>query len=513
MLQRSLVTALLAAVFGASGPLSAQRPHVVLVSVDAGSQKIIDVMLRGDKTMLPTLERMRERGYSARGLTPPSISSTPVSHPTIFTGTWPRDHGISGVAVPGVQLGDPLISGFTLPTRVPRLWSVVEAAGRRVVCVMPPGVDGLTPETTCTETLTFADLTQRRDSASAPTSSAMARIDAEVGPSPGAPAPTQQTLGKAPETAYVDAGRRFADYEARIVRYELERGDWDLMIVYLPYLDNLEHRYLLTDPRQVEYNAESGHRREAFARIVRQGYMAVDSILNGWIAASPGTDFIVVGDHGMVPAHSTILLNNVLVGAGLRVSGSEPDVRAISSGGSAQIYVNSAPRFARGTVSSVRYDSVVTRVVRACRSLRDPRNGDPLLPTVATRSRFAALQLPKEGAGDVYLSAAPGWSISSRVDTGVPAIIPNTLSPDTRARVASTPAMLRFMEGGNANELSLGVHGYLPGDDRLQAFFLAIGPHVPRRADRVRPMIDVAPTVLRVLGLEAPGFMKGRAAW
>ena len=93
----------------------------------------------------------------------------------------------------------------------------------------------------------------------------------------------------------------------------------------------------------------------------------------------------------------------------------------------------------------------------------------------------------------------------------MPSIVPNTLSPDTRTRVSRSQAEDAFLQKGNLNELSLGVHGHLPGDPRIQAIFMAIGPDVPRRKAGTASMIDVTPTVLRLLSASRPASVIGRA--
>ena len=94
------------------------------------------------------------------------------------------------------------------------------------------------------------------------------------------------------------------------------------------------------------HDEENGMRRLRFAQYIERAYRKVDAILAGWLDASPDTTFVIVSDHGMVPTHTAVLLNNVLAHTGLRVGGADADVRAVSSGASAQIYVNAPPRFA-----------------------------------------------------------------------------------------------------------------------------------------------------------------------
>ena len=56
------------------------------------------------------------------------------------------------------------------------------------------------------------------------------------------------------------------------------------------------------------------------------------------------------------------------------------------------------------------------------------------------------------------------------------------------------------------------MHGYAPEHPDMAGIFLAIGRGVPAgaRLDAVR-MIDVAPTVARLLGIEPPRSAEGRA--
>ena len=56
-----------------------------------------------------------------------------------------------------------------------------------------------------------------------------------------------------------------------------------------------------------------------------------------------------------------------------------------------------------------------------------------------------------------------------------------------------------------------GFHGYLPADPAMSAFLVVVGPGVAagQVISQVRAL-DVAPTVLSLLGVEAPGWMQGR---
>ena len=519
MLRRVAFAFAVVACAGAHGPTAPPRPvRVVLLSVDAGSDVILDRLLASGALRGGAFERMLARGAVAESLTPAPIASTPISHATMFSGAWPGQHGITSVSLPGAGIADDPRSGFTVPTAVDRLWTIAQRAGLHVVCLAAPGAEGISPETTCTETVPFGAIAR----AAAPVSGKpspdeirdlASRILAAAGPSPGEPEARLVTTGQMTEDEYVVRAERFADYVGNAVTMELARRDWDLLIAYMPIVDNLEHRYLITDPRQVEYAADGGARRVRFAGYITRGYRKVDAILSSWMKAAPDTTFVIVSDHGMIPTHSTVILNNVLAAAGLRVGGPDAQVRALSSGASAQVYVNSRRRFAQGVVADEDVSGIVAKVIAACRGVVDPVTGAPVFAAIEPSSAFGALHLEHANAGDVYVLAPAGWAISGRFDPAVPAIVPNTVSPDARQRVSRSPAEQRFLETGGLNELRPGVHGHRPGDPRMQAIFYAMGPSVPRLRAPTASMTDVAPTVLRLLNVTPPPFMSGRAVF
>ena len=499
----------------ASQPTAPRVSRLVLISVDAGSDAALDRLLAAGALKGGAFERIGSRGLVAQSMTPPAVASTPVSHPTLFTGAWPERHGITGVTLPAEDIAGEVRSGFAAATSVDRLWTIAQRAGKRVVCITAPGADATRPDNTCTETLPFAAIgrPQPADSRIPAAADLASRLRRSLGPSPGEPDGRLVTRGEMTEDEYVARAERFADYQGAIVTEELKRKDWDLLIAYMPILDNLEHRYLLLDRRQAEYGEDGGTRRDRFARYIEHGYKKIDAMMSGWFQAAPDTTFVIVSDHGMIPTHSTVLLNNVLAAAGLRVGGPDAEVRALSSGASGQVYVNSRTRFARGVVADEDVQKVIDRVVEALRSVRDTATGSPVFSIVATRAHFAELGLQHPNAGDVYVSAVPGWGVTGRFDPAAPTVVRNTLSPDTRKRISRTPAEDRFLENGALNELSLGVHGHRPADPRLQAWFMAIGPGVPHRRVGVVPMIDVAPTVLSLLGVPIPPTVSGHAIW
>ena len=152
---------LIAALLALGATQTTRRPvsrasRVVLVSFDAGFDELLDRLLRERRLKGGAFERIASQGLMAESMTPPSVASTPVSHPTLFSGAWPGRHGITGASLPGAAIADELVAGFNIKTDVDRLWTIAERAGKRVVCIMAPGAEATRPDNTCSETVPFA---------------------------------------------------------------------------------------------------------------------------------------------------------------------------------------------------------------------------------------------------------------------------------------------------------------------------------------------------------------------
>jgi predicted AlkP superfamily phosphohydrolase/phosphomutase len=339
-------------------------------------------------------------------------------------------------------------------------------------------------------------------------------IDAKFGFPPGEGDNQNLNRGLITERMYLEQFDRATQYEKNVVLSHLKQADWDLLFAYLSIADHFQHRFLVRDPRQIDYDLEGGRRRVRYARYIERAYQQVDAVLSAWMrAAPPGTNFVVVSDHGFVPAHDTVLINNYLAQAGFKVAPTaEAEVRALVDAASAGIYVNVKGRRKDGTVAPEHLNEYVDRIVEACRALRDPLTGEPIFVVVSKRSELNALRLEDaERSPEVFVSARPGWSMSARINPQVPFILPSTLTPEGRSKLS--PAAQEFLTNGQLNETSPGVHGYLARFRQIESIFFAAGPDVPRRRLGKINAVDVAPTVSALLNIAPPKEAQGRALW
>lgn len=108
---------------------------------DAAAHWIVDRLERDGQ--LPAVHRLRTAGVRAAARPPSPNCQTPPSLATLFTGTWPQEHGVTGFTVPGGPQ-DPVErhrSGFGagFPARPP-IWRLAQAHGRRTAFVHAPWV-------------------------------------------------------------------------------------------------------------------------------------------------------------------------------------------------------------------------------------------------------------------------------------------------------------------------------------------------------------------------------------
>ena len=314
----------------------------------------------------------------------------------------------------------------------------------------------------------------------------VAGIVSLLGPWPGSPDERSLDRGLIDEEVWLAQAERLSRYLSDAALTTVKGAEWDLLFTYVPMIDEVEHRFLLRAPRHPDYNAEAGARRVRYAGYVDWSYRLADQLLLRLMeAAPPGTNFVVVSDHGMIPVHTQVLVNAALEQAGFRVTPDDStEVRALTSGTTAHIYINLSGRRPGGVVPPEKYEETVERIVAALSVLRDPVTDEPVFEVVRRRSELGEFHLDNERSGDVWATARPGFYTSARLEPGATILQP-----------APTSA----------------THGNLSHHRRVQAIFFAAGPQVKPGPLGTINGVDVAPTVAGLLGIEPPADTQGRA--
>lgn len=337
------------------------------------------------------------------------------------------------------------------------------------------------------------------------------KMENEVGIWPCEQDNIKLSKGLITEQMWFDQAERLAKFYQKILLANINENNWDLLSGYFTLIDDVQHRFLLKDERQLDYTMENGDRRKRYEEYVIWAYKTTDSLLNELMQAAPNdVNFVFVSDHGVSPIHSVVLINNLLEENGISVKGDTIEARAYSTGPAAHIYINLKGRQKNGIVPKRELSTYIDRIAEICKGLKDPITGLPIFSIILKASELKNLQLEHPTrAGDVFVSARTGWSLSSKIVSSIPTIVPNSFKSDAYAHLDGN--VQRFLSSGFMNETGLGVHGNLGSTREMNAIFYAFGPDIPKEKIDTISALDLTPTVAGLLKIKPPKKAKGEA--
>jgi predicted AlkP superfamily phosphohydrolase/phosphomutase len=310
-------------------------------------------------------------------------------------------------------------------------------------------------------------------------------IEEKAGFWPGLP-DAKFLKGAEPDIAgFLEQARRLTRFFTDAFDVADQRADWDLLLAYVPILDECEHNLLVTDPAQPFYTKELATKAAA---ALDEAWRAADDAAARYLKFREKGDVFFVSDHGMRAMNRSIYPAAILVRAGLlkvapgpqgplETTPDSPLEFIAASGGTGFVVVNRAS-LPGGVVPEDEADAVVSKAAAVLRETRDER-GERVFAVVANRAEAAVLGLSHPNMGDLVLIAAGPRHVRS----GLPA--------------AGDLAALGPPE-------IPGQHGF-DSDPALDGLFLHVGEGVrPQRLGVVREL-DVAALVAARLGITPPG--------
>ncbi|ARK24281.1 hypothetical protein SporoP37_06100 [Sporosarcina sp. P37] len=352
-------------------------------------------------------------------------------------------------------------------------------------------------------------------------------IDERFGFYPAADELTAFTNGDITREEYEQAGERFTDWVTDVSLYIKEQYRPDLLFYYYPVVDNELHEYLLREPAQPGYVTANILEKEMYVSwAFSQADQAIGRI---WNNMNSEDHLFIVSDHGLEPIHTRLSPNKELEKAGLLVKDqngvidqTKTKAYAEASGTIAHVYVNLKGREKKGIVEPEEFDRVRNEIVSVFTGrtvfsslIQDPEEtAHPILRWLTGSSDIAYSypgilllsdrkkgqvspyekvwvagteeydEIHNENSGDVFLTAAPGY----------------LMGKDAKIAVEPTQEM--------------GSHGGDPERPRLRPILFAAGPKIPpgEITDRIS-MTDIAPSLYKLLDLQAPDFVDGKAIW
>lgn len=330
------------------------------------------------------------------------------------------------------------------------------------------------------------------------------KMQSLVGLWPGEPENRKQTEGLISEQIWFEQLDRLALYSKNLILAGMQEEKWDLLFGYFSTLDDIQHRYTLFHPKQLDYAADQGRRPAIYLSYLKRYFQLIDLYLLEIMNQAPaGTNFVFFSDHGMIPIHTTVMLSNFLEYSGSAIS--QQMIKTASSGNSAHIYIN------RAQLDSSSYISYIDRLQQMLRSFKDSSTGQPIFQLVANQvaQKKYGLYHPTY-SGDLFVSCNNGYSISDRFLPTVSYLVQNSFDPLQFSGVSE--ATRKFLVNGTMNETGRAVHGCLSTVREGQSIFYAIGPDIPNKRINKISALQIAPTIAEILGIQTPKDAEGKSA-
>jgi predicted AlkP superfamily phosphohydrolase/phosphomutase len=331
------------------------------------------------------------------------------------------------------------------------------------------------------------------------------KMQAACGLWPGEPENRKQTTGLVSEEIWFEQVNRLAKYSRDLILTGMKEGNWDLLFGYFSSLDDVQHRYTLSNPRQIDYRADNGNRPKIYAGYIEKYFQLIDGYLLEIMNAAPKeTNFVIFSDHGMIPIHTSLLLNNYFEQENFSVSKNE--ITSVSSGNSAHIYIN------KEKIGGGEYNNYLTCLTKSLWSLKDSSTGEPIFELVANKQEQTKYGLyHKDFSGDLFVSCKSGYTISDRFLPRVNYLVQNSFDPAMFEN--QNQATKNFLLNGIMNETGRAVHGCLATLREGQSIFYSVGPDVPKRKLGKIFSLQIAATVSALLGIQPPADSEGKAVF
>jgi predicted AlkP superfamily phosphohydrolase/phosphomutase len=484
---------------------------------------------------LPNLRALMDRGLMGETRTVPAfIHST---WPSFYTGAGPDRHGFHYVA----QLKPATYEYQWTPVRCEPFWTVLSRARRRVavfdvpLCQPDPAINGV-------HVVDWGAVENWSTFQTVP-ASVRSRILSEWGSHPLEGRSEDLRTSAEAHLRMLDDLRRGARTRAEIAREYLGQGGWDVFTQVFTESHCAGHnQWHLHEP------SHPSHDREMAARIgdpIRAVYVEIDAAMGRLIEAAGEATVLVVSAHGMSHWYgSEFLLIEILcrLGAAERRPvrpAPEPPLPSKAAEGARALW-RLAPEGVREHVFALRQRMRPRKPhVFEMPTLRvDPNRSRCLLVRNGHLASGLRLNLAGREPGGLL---APGDEADRFVDgltcdlleivderSGRPILRRVIRTRDVYAgpRAADLPDLVLEWDDslatGNSNiaggagatvrvhSPKIGVlegtnHYTRTGDHRQEGFFIAAGPGIrPGRLERTVSVMDLAPTITRLVGVDLP---------
>lgn len=398
----------------------------------------------------------------------PWVSS--VAWSTFMTGVNPAKHAIFGFID-----RDPATHRTFIPVashmRAPTLWELLSRAGKRVIVINVPVTYPVDSKPDVNGIMIGDFLSPRLNERSVRPASLL---------------PTLQQLGYRidadPWLAHSSLEKAFEDIldalakRATAMLYLLDREPWDFFMAVIMETDRLHHFYFAL--------MEQGD--PTWAPRFREFYAAVDEIIGQVVSRlDEHTTLLMMSDHGFCTIRQEVYYNHWLAEAGYlkyarpveQIKG--PDLSAVDGSSLAfsmdpgRIFVNLRGRELNGSVSPAGYERVRDELVTAAEALVDPATGVKLVQKAFRREEIYRGPYLSQAA-DIILAPTNGYD----------------------------PKGALYRDSFFHKDAALaGMHTF------EDAMLYVADQYLPEREVSI---LDVMPTILRLMGVPPPADLDGQ---
>lgn len=395
--------------------------------------------------------------------------------------------------------------------RLPTLWQIASAAGRRVIAVNVP----LTYPPQPVNGIVIGGMLAQKEDASLMYpperfNEVFARHpDYRISP----PIISQRKqLGR---SAFVDANIAVEKARAGLALDLMKREPWDLFMVQNQCLDYIQHAYFhLMDPDAAEFD------KAGYTDVLRF-YQAMDSNIGRLVDAVPAnTDVVVVSDHGFKLQHRLVHLAPWLRAGGYLVEKISPRQRALQLARRLDVFrlrrrlahrilPNKQSRFgaaATGALDRIDWDHtrafVAIGSVFGCVFINHARVPDPESLLAELTGKLQSMTDERDGR-----KVVDQVLLGSQVYQGPYASFgPDLIAVPADDYTFGAPSLIAHQTP--FVDIDFGLE--IPGGHHPEGILVWTGEGLHPRSDVKAKLRDIAPTILARLGVPVPDHMDGQ---
>lgn len=510
-------------------PIS-QKRRVLIIGLDGATFDIIQPMIAEGR--LKNFSKFIERGSSG-SLTSTILPLSSVAWSSFVSGKNPAKHGMYDFSkrTKGSYSYVPVTS---LDRGAKALWQYVSEAGKRSLMINIP----LTypPEKLNGIMISGFPYPENRQDYVWPKET-LEELRSEFG-SEGVRIlkPNPQFLQEGDELRIFNEVSEITRRQTEITKYLIKKELWDLVTTVYDSTDVIGHFFWHhLDPMHPKYNAEKA---KIYGPLVYDVYEELDKAIGEIASLYSDNDLVfLISDHGFGPVYHAVYMNNWLiknnylrlkrntgtrfrktlfdvgitseflfnsvkklrlvgtktntyskkskkVGLAKKLTLSTDDIDwneslAYASGNYGPIYINLKGREPHGKVEKgEQYELLVDEISSKLRKIENPETGKPLVDIIYTKENIYSGPYYDDAPDIIYFDST--WLYYP----------------------------LRVFEFGSKKLLA--PNPIYTGAHRMEGIFIARGEEITHKTSLSMNLIDVAPTVLRILGIPVPQSMDGR---